>query len=184
MSTDLVVVVEAAAADFRDALRKALQTFKSSTYPVMTKASSEHIGALVKDAICKGAEVSVCEKDIPEGEVTATVLDPVSSGMRFAHEESFGPLLGLCVVRDEADAVALVNDSGYGLSAAIWTRCHMRAIQMAQQLNVGAVHVNASTVHDESTLPHGGRGLSGFGRFGGQWGLREFVQTKTIILHQ
>lgn len=83
----------------------------------------------------------------------------------------------------EEQAVKIVNDSLYGLSGAIFSRNHMNALSLAKKIHTGAIHINSATVHDEPTLPHGGRKDSGWGRFGGHWGLEEFLQTKTIILH-
>lgn len=54
---------------------------------------------------------------------------------------------------------------------------------LGRQLDVGAVHINGGTVHDEPNFPHGGAASSGYGRFGGSWGMREFTRTKTIMLY-
>jgi acyl-CoA reductase-like NAD-dependent aldehyde dehydrogenase len=103
--------------------------------------------------------------------------------MDFWSQESFGPLLGLRAFDDEKEAVSLANESPYGLSGAVFSRNHMRALKLAKTLHTGAVHVNSSTVHDEVSLPHGGRKDSGWGRFGSTFGFDEFLQTKTVILH-
>ena len=185
MATDLVVVVKAAAIAFRGALRKYLLEHDMDTYAMMTMSGREHLDGLIQDAHDQGAHVltSKSAHSSIQGHRPFTVLEDVTPEMRFFGEESFGPVLGIHVVETEEDAIAAANTSKYGLSSSIWTRDHFAAIRVARSLAVGAVHVNASTVHDEATLPHGGCGLSGYGRFGGPWGLREFVQTKTIIMH-
>ncbi|PVH98232.1 ALDH-like protein [Periconia macrospinosa] len=91
----------------------------------------------------------------------AMLLEDVAQGMDFWSAESFGPLLGLAVYDDEEDAVQVVNSSLFGLSGAIFSRNHLNALKMATRLHTGAVHVNSATVHDEATLPHGGRKESG-----------------------
>lgn len=77
----------------------------------------------------------------------------------------------------------LTKQATYGLSAAIFTTSHFRALKLAGEMRVGAVHVNSMTVHDEPTLPHGGVGESGFGRFGAKWGIEEFLETRTVVLN-
>lgn len=86
--------------------------------------------------------------------------------------ESFGPIAGIRVVSDENEAVSIVNSPNYGLSSAIWIKDMHRALEIASRLYVSALHVNGSTIHDESTLPHGGTNLSGYGRFGAEWGIK------------
>lgn len=111
------------------------------------------------------------------------LVEDLNTNMDLFFTESFGPVLGLKVVETVSEAIKVARLSEYGLSAAIWTKSHHLALTLAQQLNVGAVHVNGMTVHDEATLPHGGRGDSGYGRFGGAWGLQEFLQTQTVVLN-
>jgi acyl-CoA reductase-like NAD-dependent aldehyde dehydrogenase len=118
-----------------------------------------------------------------ETPASTTFLEDVAQGMDFWSAESFEPLLGLVVYDDEEEAVKMVNDSSFGLSGAIFSRNHLNALKIAKKLHTGAVHANSATVHDEATLPHGGRNESGWRRFGAHWGFEEFLQTKTIILH-
>ncbi|OJJ79206.1 uncharacterized protein ASPGLDRAFT_159344 [Aspergillus glaucus CBS 516.65] len=78
------------------------------------------------------------------------------------------------------DAPALVDDTEYGLTAALYTNNLFRGLRVVKQIDSGAVHINSMTVHDEAVLPHGGWKSSGFGRFGGISGYDEFLQTKTV----
>lgn len=180
MSTDHTIVHKAVATQFRKALSLAVEEFSHNTKLINTKGAAK-IQDLAVNAKDLGATTTA--KDGIVGGVQLHVIDGVTKDMRFYHEESFGPMLGIIDVETAEEAVQVANSSGYGLSCSIWTKDQMAALRLAKSIKVGAVHVNASTVHDEQTLPHGGCGNSGYGRFGAVWGLKEFVQTKTVILH-
>jgi len=100
--------------------------------------------------------------------------------MEIYRTESFGPTVSLLPFSTEAAALAVANDTEYGLSAAIFTKDLAAGLRIARQIETGAVHINNMTVHDEPNLPHGGAKKSGFGRFGGSVGLDEFQRSKTI----
>lgn len=185
MSTDIVAVTKDAAPAFKKALKAAFDQDDTS-FALINKKGVQKVDGLVQDAKKHGAEVWQQSQSSSGGKglvSISTVVLGLTPEMRFFEEESFGPMLGVVEVETADQAVDVVNRSGYGLSCSVWTKDQRKAIAISRRLNSGAVHVNSTTVHDEATLPHGGRGLSGFGRFGGTWGLREFVQTKTIILH-
>ncbi|KAH7162008.1 aldehyde dehydrogenase [Dactylonectria estremocensis] len=186
MSTDLVIVSRDIVEDFRVELRQALRKHFGTSYKVISSRSATKSHGLFADAAAKGSNVLSSESHedhLNTQIVPISVIEDVQPSMEFFSVESFGPMLGIATVSNEDEAIEMVNASEYGLSAAIWTRDHYRALELAQRLDVGAVHVNASTVHDEATLPHGGVKASGFGRFGAEWGLREFLQTQTVVLN-
>ncbi|KAH0279180.1 salicylaldehyde dehydrogenase, partial [Aureobasidium melanogenum] len=186
MSTDTVVVVKDVAVELEQSLSRAVGSIDSSGFRVISDRSHTKIVELLEDARARGASIvqpgQDASKKPPNTHLPSLVIG-LTSKMRYFHEESFGPLLGLVIVENELEAERIVHSLGYGLSSAIWSKDVHGALSLARRIPVGAVHVNAPTVHDEQTLPHGGFGLSGFGRFGGTWGLREFTQTKTVILH-
>ncbi|KAH8744434.1 putative salicylaldehyde dehydrogenase [Diaporthe sp. PMI_573] len=98
---------------------------------------------------------------------------------RLYREESFGPVVAFIVVPTVEEAIAVANDTEYGLSAAVWGSLP-KALAVARKIHSGAVHINGSTIHDEPTLPHGGMKSTGYGRFGSSWGISEFLTTRTI----
>lgn len=100
--------------------------------------------------------------------------------MKLYDIESFGPSVSFFTYDREEDAVALANNTEYGLSAAVFTENLGTAFRIADVLESGAVHINSMTVHDEFALPHGGVKSSGFGRFNGYQGLEEFLYCKTL----
>lgn len=113
--------------------------------------------------------------------VAPTVFVDVDNSMRVAREEAFGPILVVIPFEDEAEAVAIANDSEYGLVAGLWTRDLSRAIRVADALEVGQVTVNDwATGHIQ--LPFGGHKNSGYGREKGLEAMHHFTQTKAVVI--
>jgi succinate-semialdehyde dehydrogenase/glutarate-semialdehyde dehydrogenase len=109
------------------------------------------------------------------------VVTDVDHSMRVMQEETFGPLLTLRVVDSVEEAVALANDSPFGLAASIWTRDSRRGRELAGRLKAGAVMVNdVGSYFGICEAPHGGRGASGWGRTHSRLGLLELVQVKYV----
>lgn len=108
-----------------------------------------------------------------------TVLDHVRPGMTAAREETFGPVAAVIRVRDADEAIAVANDSEFGLGAALWTSDLARARTLARRIDAGAVFINGMTASDPR-YPFGGIKRSGYGRELGVYGIREFVNIKTL----
>ncbi|KAI8663925.1 Aldedh domain-containing protein [Fusarium keratoplasticum] len=183
MSTDLAVVVQGVAENFKAKLRQLLADRAGESFQLVGPKGAARTRALVADAEAKGAKSRSSTQTLDTKMVSVTILEDIDPSMDFFRVESFGPCVGVVVVPDENEAIKVANSSDYGLSAAIWTKDHYKALEMARKLQVGAVHINSLTVHDEATLPHGGTKCSGFGRFGAEWGLAEFVETQTVIIN-
>ena len=112
-----------------------------------------------------------------------TVLAGVTTKMPAFREEIFGPVAPVIVVQDEAEAVAVANDTEYGLVAAIQTGSRDRGRALADQLRTGIVHVNDQTLNNDAYAPFGGTGASGNGsRFGSQSSWDEFTQWQWLTL--
>ena len=114
----------------------------------------------------------------------ATILDGVEPDMRVSREETFGPIAPIIKFKDEKQALALANDSPYGLLGAVYTRDLSRALRFADELDTGWVNVNESTNYCEAHLPFGGRAgkKSGIGRVGGRFALEQMTDLKTIVI--
>jgi succinate-semialdehyde dehydrogenase/glutarate-semialdehyde dehydrogenase len=110
-----------------------------------------------------------------------TVLDRVDNASAVAAEETFGPVAALLTARDADEAIALANDSPFGLSAMLWTRDVDRARVLARGIEAGGVFINAATASD-SRVPVGGVKLSGHGRELGRDGLRELTNIQTVVI--
>jgi acyl-CoA reductase-like NAD-dependent aldehyde dehydrogenase len=111
--------------------------------------------------------------------VQPTVFTDVTSAMRIAREEIFGPVLSVIPFKDADDAVAQGNETFYGLAAAVWTRDVGKALRVARSLRAGTVWVNAYNLYD-AALPFGGFKESGFGRELGQAGLDLYTEVKSV----
>jgi acyl-CoA reductase-like NAD-dependent aldehyde dehydrogenase len=110
--------------------------------------------------------------------VEPTVFDAVRPAMRIAREEIFGPVLATITFRDEAEALAIANDTSYGLAAAVWTHDLTTAHRMARALRSGMVYVNCYDA-DDITVPFGGFKQSGFGRDKSLHAFDKFTELKT-----
>jgi len=108
-----------------------------------------------------------------------TVISDVRKGMNLYTEETFGPVSAIIPVKDTEEAIAVANDSDFGLGASLWTRDVQRGEQLARQVESGAVFVNGMTVSDPR-LPFGGIKRSGYGRELSHFGIREFTNIKSI----
>ncbi len=98
-------------------------------------------------------------------------------------EELFGPVAAVIRASDEDEAVRLANDSKLGLGASIWTTSPDHAMKLAEQIEAGAVFIN-SMVKSDPRVPMGGVKDSGYGRELGRYGIREFVNVKTIWVEE
>jgi acyl-CoA reductase-like NAD-dependent aldehyde dehydrogenase len=129
-------------------------------------------------------DVSVAFRgDAPEGPgfwFAPTVLCPVAPDDRVAREEVFGPVAAVIPFAGEAEAVALANDTIYGLSGSIWTRDGARALRVARAVETGVLSINANT-SVRVTTPFGGFKQSGYGRELGPHALDAYTEPKTIF---
>jgi len=119
--------------------------------------------------------------DRPGAWYPPTIVGGVAPDSPLAREETFGPAAAVLRVPDEAQALALANDSPYGLSSSVWTRDVERAKTLAPMIEAGAVFVNATTVSDPR-MPFGGVKRSGWGRELGSFGIREFVNVQAVTV--
>jgi acyl-CoA reductase-like NAD-dependent aldehyde dehydrogenase len=154
--------------------------------PLIRERQVRIVEEQVSEAVAQGAEV-LCggaRASLPGLNgffYQPTVITRVSHRMRLMQDETFGPVLPIMVVDDEAEAVALANDSAFALSASVWTRDRKRGERLARQIEAGAVMVNdCISYFGISEAPHGGPKLSGIGRTHSRLGLMEMVQVKYI----
>jgi len=112
--------------------------------------------------------------------VDPTVFAGVDNAMTIAREEIFGPVLCVIPAEDEADAIRIANDSPYGLNAAVFTGDPGKAYRAAREIRSGTVGQSGSRT--DFTIGFGGFKQSGIGREGGEEGLRQFLEMKTIVL--
>jgi benzaldehyde dehydrogenase (NAD) len=144
--------------------------------PIITAQQLQRVDRIVQESIKMGAKL-LAGGSSNGPFYAATVLADVTPAMPAFREEIFGPVVSITRFASDAEAVALANDTEYGLSAGVHTRDVARGMTIAEQLNVGLVHVNDQPVNDDGTMPMGGRGASGNGsRHGGPANWDEFTQ--------
>jgi aldehyde dehydrogenase (NAD+) len=98
------------------------------------------------------------------------------------NEETFGPVTAVVAVNDLDEAIALANESDYGLSAGVLTNDMTRGMIAARRIRCGAVHIGMHSFQSDSMAPVGGFGMSGFGRSGGQYSVEHFTELKWISM--
>lgn len=135
----------------------------------------------VTRSVADGAELALggAPIDGPGNYYAPTLLDRVTPGHAAFREELFGPVASVIRCRDADEALALANDTEFGLGAAIWTADIDLARRMARKIDAGAVFVNGMVASDPR-LPFGGIKKSGYGRELGSFGIREFTNIKTV----
>ncbi|HEX6998010.1 MAG TPA: aldehyde dehydrogenase family protein [Gammaproteobacteria bacterium] len=151
--------------------------------PVINQKQLAKIREQVDEAVAKGAKLLAGGGN--QGLFfEPTVLADVTTDMKVWREETFGPVAPVVAADDVDHAVALANDSDYGLSAGIITEDEERGLEIARRLRTGMAHLNDSSVHDEPHVPFGGIGASGLGRHGGRAGIETFTELRWITLER
>ncbi len=152
--------------------------------PMAREDLRETIHEQVQQSVKKGARV-LCGGEIPQGEgfyYPATVLDQVSKGQPAYDDELFGPVASLIKAKDNEDAMRIANDSRFGLGGGIFSKDVDAAIRMAQtHFDTGMVFINSFGLA-EPRMPFGGVKDSGYGREHGGFGMKEFVNVKSILI--
>ena len=151
--------------------------------PLINDRQVARVRAQLDDALAKGARVEIGGK-IDGRFVEPTILSGVTRDMAVYTDETFGPLVPVIPFGTDEEAIAISNDTEYGLSSGIITRDEERALEMARQLETGMCHVNCSSVNDEPHIPFGGSKASGIGRHGGRWSMETFTETRWITLER
>ncbi|MEV6794108.1 aldehyde dehydrogenase family protein [Streptomyces sp. NPDC051320] len=150
--------------------------------PLVGEGAARRVAGLVQDAVAKGATVLAGGGD-PVGAVhPATVLSDVTPDADIHHREAFGPVCVIATFSDDDEAIALANDTDHGLTCGILTENGTHGLAVAGRIRTGIVHINDQSVADEPQAPFGGTQASGYGRFGGRWGIEAFTTTRWVTL--
>ncbi|TKW65935.1 MAG: aldehyde dehydrogenase [Paracoccus denitrificans] len=188
MSTERIITVGSAGDRFVEAFAAKVEALTAgdpregtaALGSLVNMAAADRIEGLIADAMERGATLIA-----GSGRGTmlnAAALDHVNSDMRIYSEESFGPVVAIIRAASVDEAVRIANESEFGLSAAVFGRDTMAALAVARRIESGICHINGPTVHDEAQMPFGGVKASGYGRFGGIWGVEEFTELRWITL--
>jgi acyl-CoA reductase-like NAD-dependent aldehyde dehydrogenase len=149
--------------------------------PICFPGQLQKIQKFVQEARDSGARIVTGGDDRDLGGLffAPTIIADVTNDSPVCQEEIFGPVLSMLRFKDEEEAVALANDSRYGLAAGLWTRDIQRVFRMTKKLRVGTVWVNAYRTLNFA-MPFGGVKASGFGRENGSEGLHEYLRDKAV----
>jgi acyl-CoA reductase-like NAD-dependent aldehyde dehydrogenase len=188
MSTERIIVEEGVADAFVEAFAA-----KASKLPagnprdkvvlgaLVTPEAAEKMDRFIADATEKGGVV-VAGGGRDGAVVEATLIDGVTPDMRLYAEESFGPVKSIIRVKDDEEAIAVANDTAYGLSAAVFSSNIQRALAVADRIESGICHINGPTLADEAQMPFGGVKDSGYGRFGGKAAIDAFTSIRWVTI--
>ncbi len=153
--------------------------------PLVSTTQRDRVVGMIKKGMEEGAELLCGGPDRPAGlergcYVQPTIFGRVAPDSVIAQEEIFGPVLCIITCRDEEEAIAIANNTAYGLSGAVWSSDAARAQKVARRLQTGQVEINGGAFNIEA--PFGGYKQSGLGREMGRYGLEEFLQYKSLQL--
>ena len=112
-----------------------------------------------------------------------TIIADVTKKMPLYFEEAFGPVATIFIVEDDAETIKIANDTKFGLGASVWTNNKKRAQLFIEELESGSVFIN-NKVTSNIRLPFGGSKNSGYGRELSSYGLKEFVNIKTVVIEK
>lgn len=149
--------------------------------PLINDKQAAKVKAQIDDALAKGATLAL-GGGVRGRFVEPTILLGVTPQMKLYQEETFGPVVPVIPFGTDDEAIAIANDTEYGLSSGVITRDEARGLAIAQRLDTGMCHINCSSVNDEPHVPFGGAKASGLGRHGGRWAHETFTETRWITL--
>ncbi|TKC91667.1 aldehyde dehydrogenase family protein [Trinickia terrae] len=180
-------------AEFEQVAKEAVSLIKSgdprdagtAIGPMVSAKQWERVQSYIRLGIQEGARLLAGGEGRPDGLhagwfVKPTIFTDATNQMRIAREEIFGPVLTLIAYEDDADAIAIANDTRYGLSAVVLGQDLERCGQVARQIDSGRVLVN--TLAHEPRAPFGGFKHSGLGREMGKWGMSAYLEPKTLLM--
>ncbi|MEJ2409336.1 MAG: NAD-dependent succinate-semialdehyde dehydrogenase [Novosphingobium sp.] len=151
-----------------------------TTGPLINRAAADKVAAHVEDALAKGGKVMFSGKGAQGGNFARPlVIADANTDMRLASEETFGPVAPLFRFETEDEAIALANDTQYGLASYFYTSGLDRAFRVAEALEAGMIALNTGSIAMEMA-PFGGVKQSGLGREGGSLGIEEYLETKAF----
>ena len=151
--------------------------------PLVSAAQQQRVRDYINKGIDEGARIICGGVTPPEGleqgyYVTPTIFSDVTNNMTIAQEEIFGPVLSIIPYDTEEEAIAIANDSNYGLAGGVWAESDEKAFEVARKIRTGQVEINGGSFN--VVAPFGGYKQSGIGRELGTYGFEEFLEVKAV----
>jgi glyceraldehyde-3-phosphate dehydrogenase (NADP+) len=190
ISTQRVLADRKIYGDFLNALKPAVEALtvgnqmdeQTKMGPMVRERDAVRVEEWIKEAIGQGAKLVTGGKR--NGAMYApTIVSEVNPKMRISCEELFGPAVAVTRVGDIDEAIALANDSIYGLSAAIFTQNIDRALKFAREVDSGNLHINWGPQWRADFMPYGGLKESGLGKEGPKYAVQEMTEVKMVVVH-
>ena len=190
ISTQRVFADQRIYGDFLEALVAPAQAFgtgdpldeSTKMGPMIRASDADRVGEWIGEAVQQGARI-VTGGD-HEGTLHApTVVADATPDMRISREELFGPAVAVSAFNDIDDAIAMANDSRFGLSAGIFTQNIDWAMRFAREVDSGSLHINSSPQWRADLMPYGGLKDSGMGKEGPGYAVLEMTELKMVVMH-
>jgi glyceraldehyde-3-phosphate dehydrogenase (NADP+) len=150
--------------------------------PMVKESEARRVESWVQEALTSGARL-VLGGERKEAAYMPTVVADVDPGMRISRDELFGPAVALTPASTIEEAIALANDSNYGLSAGIFTQNVDWAMRFAREVESGNLHINWGPQWRADLMPYGGLKDSGFGKEGPKYAVQEMTELKMVVMH-
>lgn len=190
ISTQRVIALDRVYGDVIDALKPRVEALttgdpldgETKMGPMIRPADAERACQWVSEAVAGGARL-ICGGERQGALMAPTLVADVSPGMKISCEELFGPAVAVTRAASVEEAIALANDSRYGLSAAVFTRNLNAALRFAKEVQSGNIHINWGPQWRADLMPYGGLKDSGFGKEGPRYAIQEMTETKTVVIH-
>lgn len=190
ISTQRVLVDSKCYGDYLDALKPKVEAIatgdplhaETKMGPLVQLKEAERVGNWIDEAVSQGAKL------VAGGERSGTMMQPtiladVRPEMKVVREELFGPAVAVASFDDIDQAIAMANDTRYGLAAAIFTQNISRALRFIREVHSGNLHVNWGPGWRADLMPYGGLKDSGIGKEGPLYAIREMTEEKMVVIH-
>ncbi|QDT40423.1 Glutarate-semialdehyde dehydrogenase DavD [Gimesia alba] len=190
ISAQRILTSSAVKSDFVDLLKSKVENLTTGNQledstkigPMVRESDATRVEEWVNEAVSQGARL-VCGGQRQGAIFAPTILDETKPDMLVVKDEIFGPAVALSYFNDVNEAIAMANDTTYGLSAGIFTQDIDRAMKFARQVDSGNIHINWSSQWRADAMPYGGLKHSGTGKEGPKYAIQEMSEEKMVVMH-
>ncbi len=190
ISLQRVIVHEQVYEEYLEALREPVASFQmgdplsedTKISAMISEAEAARVALWIDEAVASGGRVAI-GGDRDGARLSPTVVADVTPDMKLSELEVFGPTLSVTKTANIDQAIALANDSSYGLGAGIFTKDVTDALRFAREVDAGSVHINWTPLWRADLMPYGGLKGSGIGKEGIRYAVEEMTELKTVVVH-
>lgn len=190
ISTQRVIALPGVYDDLLDVLQPRVAALRAgdpfdsttTTGPMIRQRDADRVGQWIDEAVGGGARL-LCGGQRDQARLQPALLAEVRPEMRISRDEVFGPAVGVTRASGIDEAIALANDTRYGLSAGLFTQNLDAAVRFAREVQSGNVHINWGPMWRADFMPYGGLKDSGMGKEGPRYAIEEMTELKTVVIH-